>query len=72
MTVGCGSSPCIIGKIDGDTGHHCAYGVLVNKLGLIIPTQQHDLIVKPGDKPLQLDAIDQKYGHRRTGAANLV
>jgi hypothetical protein len=40
--------------------HDGRYSVLVDKLGMPIPSQQHAKIVEPGYHPLQLDAIDEK------------
>src|SRR5215468_11267955 len=40
--------------------HDGRYGVLVDKLGMPVPSQQHAKIVEPCHYPLQLHAVDEK------------
>src|SRR5262249_3244110 len=47
-------------KLHWVSRHDGRYGVLVDKLGMPIPSQQHAKIVEPGHHPLQLHAIDEK------------
>jgi hypothetical protein len=46
--------------------------VLVDKLRLSIPTQEHAEIVKPCDDALKLDAVDEKNRDRNLRLADMV
>ena len=50
-------------KRDRLRGHDRRDCVLVNKLALPIAAQQDTEVIKPGDDPLQLHAVDQENGH---------
>ena len=56
------------GEADGAARHDGGNGVLVNHLRDGV-AQQHDVLVKRLNLPLQLDAIDQVDGHRHVLAA---
>src|SRR5215467_1656557 len=49
-------------ELDGVTRHDGRNCVLVDELGMPIPSQQHAEIVEPGHNALQLDAVHQKDG----------
>jgi len=49
-------------ELDGVTRHDGRNCVLVDELGMSIPSQQHAEIVEPSHNALQFDTIHQKYG----------
>ena len=55
-------------KADGAAWNDGGYGVLVNHLRDGV-AQQHNVLIKRLNLPLQLDAIDQIDGHRHMLAA---
>jgi hypothetical protein len=52
-------------KLDRLPRHHCRNRMLVHELRMRVPPQQNAKIVEPSNNPLQLDAINEKDGHRR-------
>jgi hypothetical protein len=46
--------------------------MLVDELGMPIPTQEDAEIVEPSHHALQLDAVDEKDRERRLGFANVI
>jgi hypothetical protein len=52
--------------------HDCRDGVLVDQLRMSVAAQKHAEIVEPGDKALQLDAVDQKNRNLVPALAHMV
>lgn len=46
--------------------------MFIYQLDVTISFQQHGIIIKPGNHPLQFDPIDQKYGNRDVLFSDLV
>ena len=59
-------------QLHGLCRHDRRDGVFVDQLGMGFAAQQYAKIVKPGDDPLQLDAIYEKYGYRQLVLADVV
>ena len=59
-------------KLDRLRRHHRRDRMFIDQLRMCIAAQQHAEIIKPGDDPLQLDAIHQKHGDRRLVLADVV
>ena len=59
-------------ELDRRSGHDRRDRMLVDELRLRITAQRQAEIVKPSNHALQLDPIDQKYGHRDFLLANMI
>src|SRR3546814_9984255 len=60
-----------IEKLDRARRHHRRDGMLVDQLHVTVPAQQHREVVEPADDALQLDAVHQKHGVRKSNTSEL-
>src|SRR6202035_3581375 len=54
------------------TRHNGRDRVLIDELGMPIPSQQHAEIVEPGDNSLQFHTVHEKYREWYFGLANVI
>jgi hypothetical protein len=63
---------CGVEQLHGLCRHDRRDSVFIDQLGMGVAAQQHTEIVKPGDNPLQFDAIYEKYGYRQLVLADVI
>src|SRR4051812_24922776 len=59
-------------QLDRRARHDSADGVLVDELGMPVPTQQNGKIIKPGNDPLEFDTVHKKNRYRSFALPHMV